>query len=291
MWFEDNSKYKNLNDAILRVVQGQPEEQPEATTTVEVPETRPETNEKQEVLSEKDISIDDAIKVVNEAKRKSKHDYQIYHDTYSSAVQHAVDHTKKVHGFDVDQDSYDSEVTFGQRKPSAGKTVMKKIDLHKDGKSARKRLQIQVHGMSNGKYELNKYVEDFDPNPFHKTDGIVEASKGVLKEANIANQGAANIKQFAQQLKIPVTDVVHWDHGQGRVEYIISLKGGSQLEYTNWDDTMKIPKAANPNMKVMRQYLANKKSIEGTKTKVADVKLGKYYLIKGLKAGLSMLGK
>ena len=46
MWFEDNSKYKNLNDAILRVVQGQPEEQPEVTTTVEVPETRPETNEK-----------------------------------------------------------------------------------------------------------------------------------------------------------------------------------------------------------------------------------------------------
>ena len=78
MWFEDNSKYKNLNDAILRVVQGQPEEQPEVTTTVEVPETRPETNEKQEVLSEKDISIDDAIKAVNEAKRKSKHDYQIY---------------------------------------------------------------------------------------------------------------------------------------------------------------------------------------------------------------------
>lgn len=97
MWFEDKSKYKNLNDAILRVVQGQPEEQSEVTTTVEVPETRPETTENQEVLSEKDSSI-------NEAKRKSKYDYQIYHDTYSSAIQHAVDHTKKVHGFDVDQD-------------------------------------------------------------------------------------------------------------------------------------------------------------------------------------------
>lgn len=284
MWFEDKSKYKNLNDAILRVVQGQPEEQPEVTTTVEVPETRPETTENQEVLSEKDSSI-------NEAKRKSKHDYQIYHDTYSSAIQHAVDHTKKVHGFDVDQDSYDSEVTFGQRKPSAGKTVMKKIDLHKDGKPARKRLQIQVHGMSNGKYELNKYVEDFDPNPFHKTDGIVEVSKDILKEANIANQGAANIKQFAQQLKIPVKDVVHWDHGRGNIEYIITLKGGEQLEYTNWDDTVKIPKSANPNMKVMRQHLANKKSIEGTKTKVADVKLGKFYLIKGIDNAFKMLSK
>ena len=149
MWFEDKSKYKNLNDAILRVVQGQPEEQPEVTTTVEVPETRPETTENQEVLSEKDSSI-------NEAKRKSKHDYQIYHDTYSGAIQHAVDHTKKAHGYDVDQGSYEREVTFGQRKPSVGKTVIKKIDLHKDGKPANKRLQVQVHGMPSGKYELNK---------------------------------------------------------------------------------------------------------------------------------------
>ena len=63
------------------------------------------------------------------------------------------------------------------------------------------------------------------------------------------------------------------------------------MEYTNWDDTVKIPKSANPNMKVMRQHLANKKSIEGTKTKVADVKLGKFYLIKGVDNAFKMLSK
>ena len=54
---------------------------------------------------------------------------------------------------------------------------------------------------------------------------------------------------------------------------------------------VKIPKSANPNMKVMRQYLANRTSIEGDKGKVADVKLGKNYLIRGLEAGMSMLGR
>ena len=299
MWFEDKAKYKNLNDAILKVVNDQPEEQQE-TTSNEPTQQGVETitiPQEQSVLKEDEIQYDDIkdiplenIKKAIDEKRKSKYDYQIYHDSYSSAVQHAVDHTKKAHGYDVDQDSYEREVTFGQRKPSVGKTVMKKIDLHKDGKPANKRLQIQVHGMPSGKYELNKYVEDYNPNIFTKKDGIVEASKQVIDEANMDRVGKNDILKFAKQMNVPLSDVVHWKYGHG-TEYIITLKGGSQVEYTDWDDMVKIPKSANPNMKVMRQYLANRTSIEGDKGKVADVKLGKNYLIRGLEAGMSMLGR
>ena len=57
-------------------------------------------------------------------ERKSKKDYELYHKTYSDAVQHAADVAKK-QGYEVDQDSWDSEISFGQRKPSKGKTVSK----------------------------------------------------------------------------------------------------------------------------------------------------------------------
>tara|TARA_B100001113_G_scaffold353561_1_gene358353 strand:- start:377 stop:1273 length:897 start_codon:yes stop_codon:yes gene_type:complete len=298
MWFEDKTKFRNLDDAILRVVNGQAEEQPETNSDEPIQQEEPSSAD-QTVLKEneeeiqyddiKDVPLENLKKTIDE-KRKSKHDYEIYHDTYSGAIQHAVDHTKKAHGYDVDQGSYEREVTFGQRKPSAGKTVIKKIDLHKDGKPANKRLQVQVHGMPSGKYELNKYVEDFNPNIFLKKDGIVEASKNVLDEANMDRVGKNDILKFAKQMNVPLSDVVHWKYGHG-TEYIITLKGGSQVEYTDWDDMVKIPKSANPNMKVMRQYLANRTSIEGDKGKVADVKLGKNYLIRGLKAGMSMLGK
>ena len=87
--------------------------------------------------------------------------YDIYHKTYSAAVQHAAAQAKK-RGYEVDQDSWDSQITHGERKPSTGKTVSKKVALTKNGKPQRKKLQIQVHAMSSGKYELNMYIEEVE---------------------------------------------------------------------------------------------------------------------------------
>ena len=92
---------------------------------------------------------------------EEKAKYDLYHKTYSDAVQHAADVAKK-QGYEVDQDSWDSEISFGQRKPSAGKTVSKKVKLTKGGKEQRKQLHIQVYGMDSGKYELNMYIESLE---------------------------------------------------------------------------------------------------------------------------------
>ena len=96
MWFEDKAKFKNLDDAILRVINGQSEEPSEVVSDDPIQQEEPSSND-QAVLKEEEVEINE----------KSKYDYQIYHDSYSSAVQHAVDHTKKAHGYDVDQDSYE----------------------------------------------------------------------------------------------------------------------------------------------------------------------------------------
>ena len=68
-----------------------------------------------------------------EFRLEEKAKYDLYHKTYSGAVQHAADVAKK-QGYEVDQDSWDSEISSGQRKPSAGKTVSKKVKLIKGGK-------------------------------------------------------------------------------------------------------------------------------------------------------------
>ena len=70
--------------------------------------------------------------------------------------------TAKKKGYEVDQDSWDAEISFGQRKPSVGKTVSKKVKLTKDGKEQKKQLHIQVYGMDSGKYELNMYIEEVE---------------------------------------------------------------------------------------------------------------------------------
>ena len=90
---------------------------------------------------------------VSEAK---KSDYTIYHKTFSSAVQHAVEVAKK-RGYEVDSEDYDRKVAMGPRKPGKGKTNSYAIDLKKNGKDVRNKLQMQVY-YDEGRYELNMYI-------------------------------------------------------------------------------------------------------------------------------------
>jgi len=143
---------------------------------------------------------------IDEAKRKSKKDYEIYHKSYSGAVQHAADVAKR-QGYEVDQDSWDSEITHGQRKPSEGKTVIKKIKLTKDGKPQRKMLQIQVHGMRT-QYELNMYIESVG-NPYSMVRrlkwGLNEGEKGVT---DIKRGYLTHVKEFLPELQAGIKKVI-----------------------------------------------------------------------------------
>ena len=248
-------------------------------------------NYKQFEKNKSNVSKKDTMKEVEKSNKdqagieEARKPYDIYHPTFSAAVQHAKDHTKKAHGFDVDQDSWDREVTFGQRKPSPGKTAIKKVNLTKDGKSVKKRLHMQVYGMDSGKYELNKYVEDYD-------GPIEDIAKQILTEGNGLTK--ADIVAMAKKLRVPLVDIVNWDHGPGTggKEWLITLRGGEHLEYMEKSGIVKIPKAANPNMKAMKDYLKNMKSIGGEAPgKIADVKLGKNYLIGGLENAFKLLSR
>tara|TARA_B110000263_G_C15238113_1_gene477998 strand:+ start:68 stop:1021 length:954 start_codon:yes stop_codon:yes gene_type:complete len=90
---------------------------------------------------------------VSEAKAK----YKIDHKTFSGAVEEAMSVATKAK-YEVDEDSYFHEIATGPRKPGEGKTNTYKIDLSKNGKIDRKKLQIQIYGKGKHGYELNCYI-------------------------------------------------------------------------------------------------------------------------------------
>jgi hypothetical protein len=82
---------------------------------------------------------------------EKKSDYQVYHNTYSSAVDAALEYAR-LNGYEVVMDDVWNEISVGPKKPSDGKTNKATVGLIKDGKPQRKALQIQIYGMGN-KYE------------------------------------------------------------------------------------------------------------------------------------------
>jgi hypothetical protein len=84
----------------------------------------------------------------------------VYFDTYSGAVQAASEYAKSK-GYEIDQNSWDREISFGQGKPKAGQTARHTVELTKNGKEQRKALAIQVYnrGLDTGNtYEANYYI-------------------------------------------------------------------------------------------------------------------------------------
>lgn len=115
----------------------------------------------EELTKDQKTSYTDLFEARNPSKSASG--YDIYHKTYSAAIQHAIDKTNKK-GFDVDQDDYHAKVATGPRKPSNGKTNSFAIDLVKrDGSPAKKRLNMQIYNTGKN-YELNMYVEEAPAN-------------------------------------------------------------------------------------------------------------------------------
>jgi len=106
-------------------------------------------------------------RIIKEEVRKmisEKGKYQLYHDSFTSAAETALDYAES-QGYEVDEQDWQREValggggsTSGRARPSKGKTSRFTVGLIKNGKPQRKNLNFQVYGMDSGKYELNVYI-------------------------------------------------------------------------------------------------------------------------------------
>jgi hypothetical protein len=99
--------------------------------------------------------IHESIKLTSLVK-EAKSDYEVYHDSYTSAINAAKAYAEKK-GYTINDDDSFRKIGMGPKKPSEGKTNKFSIELSKDDKVQKKQLHIQVYGMKT-KYELNCYI-------------------------------------------------------------------------------------------------------------------------------------
>ena len=103
-------------------------------------------------------------------------DYELYHKTFSGAMQHAYAHAKK-RGFIVDPDEIDNKVATGPKKPSSGKT--NKYIL---GTNKKQKLHVQVANLDNKRFELNMYIEETEKENMDIEETIKQVIEGKYKK-------------------------------------------------------------------------------------------------------------
>lgn len=182
-------------------------------------------------------------------------DYQIYHKTYSSAVQHALDMARKK-GYEIDVEDYEQQVAIGPRKPSEGATNRFSISLTKNGKPQKKRLQMQVYGMGQQGYELNMYIEEFNISLGEATmkDAL---SKLTGKSVTSTTTGASGFQKTSYDLGNGLSVVFNDKSNLGDVYY-----GGKNLDSFRGIGTPEMEKVVT---KYMKKY-ATKTEESGNKT-------------------------
>ena len=125
---------------------------------------------------------------VNEKKGS---DYDLYHKTFSGAMQHAYAQAKK-RGYVVDKDDIDNKVATGPRKPSMGKT-----NRYILGTDKKQKLHVQVANLDNKRYELNMYIEEADP----QSDIKKKVEKTAMKVAkDVVKTEAHDPKDYAKKV-------------------------------------------------------------------------------------------
>ena len=123
-------------------------------------------------------------------RAKSTTGYELYHNDFSSAMQHAYAFAKKKYGITIDPEEIDDKVATGPKKPSKDKTNRYRL------KGDKGTVQIQVTNLDNRKFELNMYKEEV------KLDEVIPKSTTygvVVKGKFIAKGSKANMRKLAKE--------------------------------------------------------------------------------------------
>jgi len=149
--------------------------------------------------------------------------YDLYHKTFSAAMQHAYDVAKK-QGYIVDPDEIDNKVATGPRKPSSGKT-----NRYILGTDKKKNLHVQVANLDNKRYELNMYIEGVE------IDEKFKKGKYTLRDGNTGkviatyNSGAQAAKEMHKLL-----DSGKYDELEVKMEEVEPIKEADRKALKNF---------------------------------------------------------
>ncbi len=95
--------------------------------------------------------------IIKRIIEEAKDEYQIYHRSYTSAVQEIENYAKK-RGYELSEDEMFDSIGSGPRKPQEGVTNKFTLTLYKNGNPQKKALHAQIYGRGTEGYELNQYI-------------------------------------------------------------------------------------------------------------------------------------
>ena len=177
---------------------------------------------------------------------KSSTGYELYHKTFSDAMQHAYDHAKSK-GFIVDPKEIDDKVATGPKKPSSGKTNRYSL------KAGRKKVEIQVANLDNKRYELNMYIEEVELDEAKGTayPATIDTLRMIVKDKQnqivMFKSGQARVDTFTASAMVAVYDAMK-PATKKKFEVMIKDKGGfmktqafamKMVEDVRWNDRIK----------------------------------------------------
>ncbi len=221
-----------------------------------------------------------------EIEEKKGSGYDLYHKTFSSAMQHAYAHAKKK-GVIVDPKEIDDKVATGPKKPSSGKT-----NRYILGTNTRKKVHIQVANLDNKRYELNMYIES-KIDHLGKVKNILERMKPEeVEEAPSPNQAAIDryLKRGGKITKYAGPDKKKIEKDTDSLRTALTKMGKKEREDAkkasrryvqggrDWDDTDRSSMLYNlPDYDIYRDPKKFPRSlISGLQKIVSGVKIGKY---------------
>lgn len=97
--------------------------------------------------------------IVDRLLNEGKEDYEVYHETYSSATTEALQYIRR-RGFEYDDIEAFDAIGLGPKKPGKGKTVSVDIPIYKNGKKQKKYFHYSVYnrGTDRKTFELTAYI-------------------------------------------------------------------------------------------------------------------------------------
>jgi len=121
--------------------------------------------------------------------------YDLYHKTFSGAMQHSYEYSKKKFGIEIDPNEIDDKVATGPAKPKTGKTNSYRLK----GKDGKKGIQVQVYNTGKS-FELNMYKEEVELEDTVQITKLKESVK-VLGKINPTGPAYQEAVSFIESLE------------------------------------------------------------------------------------------
>jgi hypothetical protein len=186
----------------------------------------------------KSRSIQGQNEEIEEGRTVGSSGYDLYHKTFSDAMQHAYDHAKRK-GVIVDPSEIDSKVATGPKKPSSNKT-----NRYILGTDKRQKVHIQVANLDNKRYELNMYIEGtqlgeefksrISNNPVVNKLYLINQAKAIGKERKGPDKEhkISAWEDLAKKMGFSRRDYEEFGDNQGMYESIIPQEKGDMATKT-----------------------------------------------------------